>query len=72
MDLNVLEIGNDKPITISVDASLEDVCNLLSKAGVKKVPVVNNNKVVGIISRSAVTHYLAKRYLEHVKAETFA
>ncbi|MEE0510065.1 MAG: MFS transporter [Peptococcaceae bacterium] len=63
MNLNVLEIGNDKPITIPLGTSSEDICKLLSAAGVKKVPVVDGDKVVGIISRSAVTHYLERRFL---------
>lgn len=69
MDLNVREISKKKPITISVNASIEDACRLLSESGVKKVPVVDDNKkVVGIISRSAVTKYLTKRYLEKTQA----
>lgn len=68
MDLNVLEIGNDKPITIPLGTSSEDICKLLSAAGVKKVPVVDaSQKVVGIISRSAVTHYLERRFLERAQ-----
>jgi len=65
MNLNVLEIGTSKPITISASASIEDVCELLSEAGIKKVPVVDGRKVVGIITRSTITHYLTRRYLEH-------
>ncbi len=67
MNLNVLEIGTNKPITISANASIEDVCNLLSEAGVKKVPVVDGDKVVGIITRSTITHYLTRRHLEHAQ-----
>ncbi len=63
MNLNVLEIGTNKSITISASASLEDVCKLLSEANVKKVPVVDGGKVVGIITRSTITPYLTKRYL---------
>lgn len=67
MNLNVLEIGNNKPITIPLGTSSEDICKLLSAAGVKKVPVVDGEKVVGIISRSAVTHYLERRFLERAQ-----
>ncbi len=68
MDLKVRKISKKKPITISVNSSIEDACQLLSEAGVKKVPVVDDNKkVVGIISRSAVTRYLTKRYLEQTE-----
>ena len=67
MNLNVLEIVTRKPITISASASLEDICKLLSEADVKKVPVVDGGKVVGIITRSTITHYLTRRYLERTQ-----
>lgn len=66
LGLNVLEIGSNKPITISSSASLQDACKLMREAGIKKIPVVDNNKVVGILLRSAITHYLTKRFLAHV------
>ena len=68
MDLNVLELGTSKPITIPEEACLADACRLLSEAGVKKVPVVKGNAVVGIISRSGITNYLIRRYLERKTA----
>ena len=68
MDRNVLEVGVKRPITIPDNASLEDACRLLSEAGVKKVPVVKGNAVVGIISRSGITNYLIRRYLERKTA----
>lgn len=68
MHLNVLELGTRKPITIPEDACLADACRLLSEAGVKKVPVVKGNAVVGIISRSGITNYLIRRYLERKTA----
>lgn len=64
MDQNVSEIGTDRPITIPANTSLEDACGVLSESGVKKIPVVSDGKVVGIASRSAITQYLIRRYLE--------
>ncbi|WP_270848156.1 MFS transporter [Candidatus Collinsella stercoripullorum] len=64
MDLNVLEIGVDEPLTIPANASLEEACTAMSRAGVKKMPVVVDGKIVGIASRSAITRYLISRYLE--------
>ena len=63
MDLNVLEIGTNKPITIDINASMEEALKLLSETGIKKIPVIKNNKIVGIISRSVMTQFLVKRYL---------
>lgn len=67
MHLNILEIGTKKAITIDADASIQEVCKLLSESGVKKVPVVSDNKVVGILLRSAIINYLEKQYLEQAK-----
>lgn len=63
MDMGVLEIGNGRPISLPASASLEEACTLLSKTGVKKAPVVSGGAVVGIASRSAITHHLISRYL---------
>lgn len=67
MELNVRKIGTNKPITIPANATLEDVCMLLSKTDIKKAPVVDEGKIVGIITRSIITHYLARHYLEHTQ-----
>jgi len=64
MNLSAFKIGTREPITIPANASLEDVCNLLSGTGIKKVPVVDNDKIVGIITRSTITHHLTRRYLD--------
>lgn len=63
MDLNVLEIGTNKPIMIDINASMEEALKLLSETGIKKIPVIKDNKIVGIISRSVMTQFLVKRYL---------
>ena len=60
----MLEIGVDEPLTIPANASLEEACTAMSRAGVKKMPVVVDGKIVGIASRSAITRYLISRYLE--------
>lgn len=46
---------------------METVHTLLSKTEIKKAPVVDGNKIVGIVTRSIITHYLARRYLEHMQ-----
>ena len=59
-----LDVGSDHPVTIPVSTSFEDICRLLSKSGVKKIPVVSDGQVVGIASRSAITTYLVRRFLD--------
>ncbi len=69
MDQNVLEVGAKRSITLPDNASLEEACRLLSEAGVKKVPVVHGETVVGILSRSGITSYLIQRYLDRTDAQ---
>ena len=72
MDCGVLEVGVKRTITIPDHATLEEACRLLSEAGVKKVPVVCGDKVVGILSRSGLTGYLIRRYLDRTNAQATA
>lgn len=64
MDQLALDVGSDHPVTIPVSTSFEDICRLLSESGVKKIPVVSDGQVVGIASRSAITTYLVRRFLD--------
>lgn len=65
MDVNVLDISVRHVITVDVNATLEQACKALSDAGIKKIPVMNEGHLAGILSRSSITHYLTKRYLAH-------
>jgi CBS domain-containing protein len=48
----VSEIMTEDPITVSEDATLERIVELMEKNNVKRVPVTRDDKVVGIVSRS--------------------
>lgn len=60
-----LEISTRQSITIDANSSFESVCKLLSSVKIKKVPVVANQQIVGIITRSNITDYLTQRYLKN-------
>jgi CBS domain-containing protein len=45
--------------TVDIDASLEDIVRLMERHNVKRVPVVRENCLVGIISRADVVRALA-------------
>jgi len=46
------EVMNDKPITVTEDATLEEVTETLEKNDIKRVPVMRGEKLVGIITRT--------------------
>jgi len=58
------DIGAKGIIGVSVHANLQDVCHVLGEHHLKKVPVLDDNKVVGVINRSDITQYSMKAYLE--------
>jgi uncharacterized membrane protein YczE/CBS domain-containing protein len=58
MDMLALEIAQKQVITVDYNADMAKVCSVLSAEHLKKVPVVNNGKLVGIINASNVTKYI--------------
>lgn len=61
---NVMEIATRNTIGINIDADLPMVCRVLGNNHLKKAPVLNHGKVVGVINRSDITQYAMKSYLE--------
>ena len=53
------EIMTTDPVTASEDDTLEKVVEVMERRHVKRLPVVKNGRVVGIIARSNLMHALA-------------
>jgi CBS domain-containing protein len=49
-DVTAKEIMSSPLLTIEPDASLEKACELLAENGIRRLPVVEEEKLVGIIS----------------------
>ncbi len=47
-------------ITVTADASLEDVASIMARHRVKRVPVVQDNRLAGIISRADIVRWVAR------------
>ncbi len=62
-NLNVLNVGVKKIVTVKEDDDLIHVAEILSKRKFKKVPVVRNNGLVGIVSRGDVVRAVVQRFL---------
>ena len=63
MQMRASEIGAPRPICVSVHANLTDVCRVLAENHLKKVPVLEDGHIVGIINRSDITQYSMAAYL---------
>ena len=48
----VLDVATRKVVSVERSMGIDDVCRVLSEVRLKKVPVIDNGRMVGIISRS--------------------
>ncbi|MBQ3106759.1 MAG: DHA2 family efflux MFS transporter permease subunit [Eggerthellaceae bacterium] len=64
MAMKVKEIGAMGIIGVDIHAKLPEVCRVLGKNHLKKVPVLEDGRIVGIINRSDIAQYSMKAYLE--------
>jgi CBS domain-containing protein len=48
------ELGQGKPVTIGADDSLQELVRTMSQHRVKRVPVIDGHRLIGIVSESDV------------------
>ena len=63
MTMPAKSIGAKGIIGVDVHADLPEVCRVLGENHLKKVPVLDEGQVVGVINRSDITHYSMEQYL---------
>lgn len=64
MGMKASDIGAKGIIGVSVHADLPEVCRVLGENHLKKVPVLEDGIIVGVINRSDITHFSMEKYLE--------
>ncbi len=57
-EVGVMDIATKKVVSVDCGMGLEGVCQVLSDTRIKKVPVLENSRMVGIVSRSDLIRYL--------------
>lgn len=65
MAVNVRDIATKGIIGVNVHADLTEVCRVLGENHLKKVPVLDEGQVIGVINRSDITLYSMSAYLDH-------
>lgn len=62
-DLKVADIMSCQLITVTEDTSVSEIATLLAERRIKRVPVVQTGKVVGIVSRADIVQAVAMGHL---------
>ena len=65
--LPVSHIATERVVSIPQDATLQEACMLLAQHKLKKVPVVQNGAIVGMLSRSDVIRYAMNNALAGIE-----
>lgn len=55
---NVSELAEGKPVTVAADDSTEDALQKMSENQVRRLPVIEDKKLVGIVSQADVANEL--------------
>ena len=63
-DLNVMAIATKRIITVQFNEEIDEVAKVLGSKKIKKVPVIKEKKLVGIISRGDIVRFVVKNHLD--------
>jgi CBS domain-containing protein len=55
----ISDVMTSEPLTITEDATLEEIVNVMETNGVKRLPVMKGDKLVGIVSRANLLQAVA-------------
>lgn len=61
---NVMNVAKKKVIAVEEDVDIENVATILGNKKIKKVPVVSNGVLRGIISRGDIIRFVTKEFLK--------
>lgn len=67
---HVRDVMTRKVISVQEDTSLSDIAAILERHRIKRVPVLQNGKIVGIVSRANLIQGLAAAKIEPIAADT--
>ena len=58
-----MELATTKVISVDADFEIDEVAKVLGKKKIKKVPVLENGILVGIVSRTNIIRYIVSCHL---------
>jgi CBS domain-containing protein len=63
-NLNVMKIATKRVIAVQFNEAIDKIAKILGNKKIKKVMVVNDKKLVGIISRGDIIRFVVNNYLD--------
>lgn len=66
---NVADIMSRSLISVSPETPVEEVAHLLTNRRIRRVPVIDGDRLVGIVSRSDLVKQIAMRWVCHTCGE---
>lgn len=62
--LNVMELATTRVISVEADDDIVRVADILARKRIKKVPVIEDDKLVGVVSRSTIVRYMMQQMMQ--------
>ena len=63
MAMQVRDIAKKQVISVGAEMELGEVCQILTENHIKKAPVLENGKMIGIINMSNITKYVLRKMM---------
>ena len=63
LGLDVKTIATDKVVSLNIDDSIESALDLLSNHRIKKLPIIDDNKIIGTLNRSDILRFIMEKSL---------
>ena len=62
--INVMELATTRVISVETDDDIVRVADILARKRIKKVPVIEDGKLVGVVSRSTIVRYIMTQLMQ--------
>ena len=62
--LNVMELATTRVVSVEADDDIVRVADILARKRIKKVPVIEDDKLVGVVSRSTIVRYMMQQMMQ--------
>ncbi len=69
--MKVSDVMSRDPVTVDKDRNLKDVLNLMQQHRITKIPVVDEGKLVGIVTDGRIADKLGRAHNAHTQTGTF-